>query len=58
MFEIRVKGTFVTGSTAEDKEMAEAEIKKVLLEGLKKIHFCQDNGVFNFKIEEIKSEKL
>jgi len=58
MFEVRITGTFTTGTTASTKEMAEAEAKKILIEYLKKAHLYKIDDIFHFEMEKTESEKL
>lgn len=58
MFEVRITGTFTTGTTNPDKGLAEEEAKELLAKKLKEIRCYHQSDIFQFTIVKIESEKL
>lgn len=58
MYSVTVTVEFTTGTTIDDKKLAEETCKRVLLKELKKIKMFDNKGLFEAYITEIESEKL
>ena len=58
MYEIIIKGAFMTGTTIDDEEEAKSYGEKLLLELLEKAKCCGINGLFSFNVESVSAEKL
>lgn len=58
MFEIVIKGKFITGVTIDDEEKAKATVKKLLEDRLDVARCLTPSGIFEFKLESIEAEKL
>ena len=56
--EIRIKGTFITGSTVDDLEEAKGLSFDLLRERLKKVDLYESNDIFQFSLDSIEAEKI
>lgn len=58
MFEVVIKGKFITGITIDDEEKAKATVKEILEERLQAARCLKPDGIFEFKLESIEAERL
>lgn len=58
MFEVRITGTFSTGTTILDQKQAEDRLKELLIKKLKEANIYDASGLWQFTIEKVESEKL
>lgn len=58
MFEIVIKGKFITGTTVDDEEKAKKVCKDLLLDNLERAGVAGKDGIFDFRVEAIEAERL
>jgi len=58
MFEVVIKGKFITGTTVDDVEKAKKVCKDLLLDKLETAGVAGKDGIFDFKVEAIEAERL
>ncbi len=61
MWEITIKGKFVTGITTDQEEVAKSQCLNLLREKLKKGEVISEepyHGLFQFVLESVEAEKL
>lgn len=58
MFEIVIKGKFITGTTVDDEEKAKKVCKDLLLDKLEGAGVAGKDGIFDFRVEAIEAERL
>ena len=58
MYEVTIVGEFVTGTTCSDRKTAKRATEKLLLQMMKDakiIGKAQNDGIFNFRVMEVRS---
>ena len=58
MYEVKITGTFLTGTTFSTEEEAKEATVSLLKKHLKEAHLLDDNGIFSFTVQEVSVEKL
>lgn len=58
MFEIVIKGKFITGTTQDDEETAKKQCKDLLLDKLEKAGVVGKDGLFEFQVLSVEAERL
>lgn len=58
MFEIVIKGKFITGTTADAEETAKKQCEDLLLDKLQRAGISGKDGLFEFRVESVEAERL
>ena len=58
VLEIKIKGTFTTGTTIDDPEVAKEVLQKELRKRLKEVNCSDICDIFRFEVDEVKAEKI
>lgn len=58
MFEVVIRGKFVTGTTSDDEEIAKKQCEELLVKRLEEAGCAGPVGLFTFKVESVEAERL